>query len=88
MKLKALAAVWVLLFVMSITASIAGVWVAGSAITSGIKAGTKSCGQTYAIESIVSGDWFCPVENGRKNVKLKGDARIQIVTPEHKDWMP
>lgn len=36
-------------------------WVVASAVTSGIKAGTESCGQTYSIESYwVVGDWFCP----------------------------
>lgn len=38
---------------------IAGLWVAGSVITSGVKAGTDNCGQTYVVEHVLAGDWFC-----------------------------
>jgi len=37
-----------------------GLWVAASAITSGIKALSDSCGKRYGIEVVVGGDWFCP----------------------------
>ena len=36
------------------------VWTAGSAVTSAVKAGTESCGQTYVVEKVLAGDWFCP----------------------------
>jgi len=35
-------------------------WLAISLATSGIKAVASDCGHTYGIESVVSGDWFCP----------------------------
>jgi hypothetical protein len=35
-------------------------WLVGSLLTSGIKAISGHCGQTYGIESVVSGNWFCP----------------------------
>jgi hypothetical protein len=35
------------------------VWVVGSVVTSGVKAGTKNCGKTYKIERVLAGDWFC-----------------------------
>lgn len=35
-------------------------WVGASAITSGIKALSDSCGKRYGIEVVVGGDWFCP----------------------------
>jgi len=35
-------------------------WVIPSAITSGIKAVSDKCGQTYPVEKVWSGDWFCP----------------------------
>jgi len=34
-------------------------WVIPSAITSGIKAVSYSCGKTYPVEKVWSGDWFC-----------------------------
>ena len=36
------------------------IWVAGSAVTSGVKALSNSCGKTYTVERVFSGDWFCP----------------------------
>lgn len=36
------------------------IWLGGSVLTSGIKAGTDSCGSTYGAEVVFSGDWFCP----------------------------
>lgn len=35
-------------------------WVGASAVTSGIKSAKGDCGTTYGIESVLSGDWFCP----------------------------
>jgi hypothetical protein len=35
-------------------------WLIGSLLTSGIKAAKDDCGQTYSVESVLSGDWFCP----------------------------
>lgn len=35
------------------------VWVAGSAITSGVKSLSDDCGKTYPVEAVFSGDWFC-----------------------------
>lgn len=37
-------------------------WVLASAVTSGVKVAKDDCGKTYGIESVVSGDWFCPKE--------------------------
>ena len=37
-------------------------WAAGSALTSGIKSFNNDCGEIYAIELVLSGDWFCPKE--------------------------
>lgn len=39
-------------------------WVLASAVTSGVKAGTENCGQTYVVENVLSGDWFCPKGGG------------------------
>lgn len=36
------------------------VWGIGSAITSGVKAMSDSCGKRYPVEAFFSGDWFCP----------------------------
>jgi hypothetical protein len=45
-------------FVFSI--AVAKVWVAGSLITSTVKAASEKCGTTYVVEGFVRGDWFCP----------------------------
>lgn len=37
-------------------------WIAASAITSGVKALSDSCGKRYVVEAVVGGDWFCPDE--------------------------
>lgn len=50
----------ILLFVINLCFVLVVAWVCGSALTSGIKAGTSNCGQTYSVESVFSGDWFCP----------------------------
>jgi hypothetical protein len=49
-------AIWTIICVMFFVAM---VWVAGSALTSGVKVGTDQCGQTYPLEAVFSGDWFC-----------------------------
>ncbi len=46
--------------VLAINLTIA--WFAGSAITSGVKSISGSCGSRYPIEGVFSGDWFCAVE--------------------------
>jgi len=38
----------------------ASIYVTGSLITSGIKAGADKCGVQYGIEPWLEGDWFCP----------------------------
>lgn len=44
-----------------IIAIVLNIWFWGSAVTSGIKAVSGSCGQEYGIEgTLISGDWFCP----------------------------
>lgn len=54
------------LFVMALLFNLAWVcgvgWVAGSAITSGVKVAKDQCGTRYGVESVFSGDWFCPEE--------------------------
>ena len=35
-------------------------WLVGSGITSGIKAAKDQCGTRYGVESVFSGNWFCP----------------------------
>ncbi len=47
---------------LSIAFEIALVWVAGSGITSGIKAVNDNCGQRYPVEVVLNGDWFCSEE--------------------------
>lgn len=49
-------------FILIIVLNICFGWIAGSAITSGIKAGTQSCGKRYVVEAVFSGDWFCPAK--------------------------
>lgn len=34
-------------------------WVIASAITSGIKTASNQCNETYQIESVVNGNFFC-----------------------------
>ena len=46
--------------VFVIAANVALLWAASSAVTSGIKAGTDNCGQTYVAEKVLQGNWFCP----------------------------
>ena len=35
-------------------------WVGASAVTSAIKAVSGNCGQTYGVEPVIQGNWFCP----------------------------
>lgn len=35
-------------------------WVIGSLATSTLKTLKNDCGQRYGVESVLSGDWFCP----------------------------
>jgi hypothetical protein len=37
-------------------------WIVGSLLTSSIKVVSHDCGQTYSIEKVVSGNWFCSTE--------------------------
>lgn len=53
---------FILTFVVVVVIAVFQVWVIGSGLTSGIKAISGSCGQTYPVESIFSGNWFCPKE--------------------------
>lgn len=39
------------------------VWVIGSLLTSGVKAAKDDCGQVYGVESVLSGNWFCPTKD-------------------------
>lgn len=39
------------------------IYVGGSLVTSGVKAATDNCGETYGAESMFDGDWFCPVQD-------------------------
>lgn len=36
------------------------IWLAGSALASGIKSVSDDCGKVYGAEEVFSGDWFCP----------------------------
>jgi hypothetical protein len=37
-------------------------WLIGSLLTSGIKAAKDDCRKTYGIETVLSGNWFCPTK--------------------------
>jgi hypothetical protein len=54
------AIIGIVMIAFYIVIAFAPVWVVGSVLTSGIKAGTKQCGQTYPIEKVLGGNWFCP----------------------------
>jgi len=47
-------------FVFVLVMGLTSLWVCASAITSGVKTGTDSCGKRYPIEAVLGGDWFCP----------------------------
>lgn len=57
MKFRNLFGGWL---VFELVANLCLGWVIGSAVTSGVKAGTDNCGQTYVVEKVLAGDWFCP----------------------------
>ena len=41
------------------------IYVSGSVITSAVKAVSGACGDTYPVEFVFNGDWFCvEVEEG------------------------
>lgn len=48
-----------LIIVVQVAAACAGLWLTGSLVTSGVKAVSGSCGKTYPVEKVVSGNWFC-----------------------------
>ena len=48
-----------LMFPLVLIIGIATLYVGGSTIVSGIKAGTDNCGVTYPVEAVFQGDWFC-----------------------------
>jgi hypothetical protein len=39
-----------------------GLWIAGSFVTSGVKAVSNNCKQVYPVEKVLSGNWFCPTK--------------------------
>ena len=38
-------------------------WFCASTLTSTVKAVTNDCNETYIVEKVVSGSWFCPVDS-------------------------
>ena len=50
----------VVIIPLMICIKLAVVWFVLSLITSGLKAATHNCGQTWGIEVVVPGNWFCP----------------------------
>jgi hypothetical protein len=48
------------LFALAVAVVIIKIWVVASLITSGLKASTNNCNETYVIESFANGTWFCP----------------------------
>lgn len=47
-------------FVFVLCVGVSSVYVGASAVTSGVKALTDNCGETYVVEKVLAGDWFCP----------------------------
>ena len=39
------------------------VWIIGSLATSTLKTLKNDCGKRYGVESVLSGDWFCPTQD-------------------------
>ena len=37
-------------------------WLIGSLVTSTVKTVKGDCGQTYGVETVLSGNWFCPTK--------------------------
>jgi hypothetical protein len=52
----------ILTILIAVVLVFAKFWLIGSLFTSGIKAISDKCNTTYAIERVVDGHWFCPVE--------------------------
>lgn len=52
---KMVATMMIVTAVMYIT----GAWLVGSVLTSVVKAATNNCGETYVVEKVLKGNWFC-----------------------------
>lgn len=50
---------FVLWSVFSALIGILSLWVAASAVTSGVKALSNECDSRYPVEALVHGNWFC-----------------------------
>lgn len=37
-------------------------WLIGSLVTSVVKTVKDDCAQTYGVETVLSGNWFCPTK--------------------------
>jgi hypothetical protein len=48
------------IFCVAIGLVVLKLWLVGSLITSTVKTVSHDCGQTYPVERVVSGNWFCP----------------------------
>ena len=55
----------ILAIVFTALCNVLAFWVAGSAVTSLVKAATEQCDQTYMVEVVLAGDWLCPVQEGQ-----------------------
>lgn len=64
-KFSALGGFSIIIVLLIALLNLGGLWLIASGVTSGIKAASENCGQTYVIEKVVAGDWFCPVERSR-----------------------
>lgn len=53
----------ILLYALGIALHLLVWWFIASAVVSGIKAVSGHCGERYALEVVVGGDWFCPEED-------------------------
>lgn len=61
-KFHTLGGIAVVIVLVVVLLNVGALWLIASGVTSGVKAASENCGQTYAIEKVVAGDWFCPVE--------------------------
>ena len=52
----------ILAIVFTALCNVFAFWVAGSAVTSLVKAATGQCGETYVVESVLAGDWLCAMD--------------------------
>ena len=62
MKLSTVMSVGVIWAIICVIFMVIAVWVGGSVLVSGVKSVKNQCGQTYPMESVFSGDWFCAEE--------------------------